>query len=129
LGEASISHYREKLQEKKQPETRKFVGFACIGRACILGAAVLNRLQYIGMKIAVMGAGALGGYFGARLAASGHEVTFIARGAHLAAMQTGGLRVFSPKGDIHLPVVSATDDPTGVGLVDIILFMVKNYDV
>jgi 2-dehydropantoate 2-reductase len=44
-------------------------------------------------------------------------------------MQTGGLRVFSPKGDIHLPVVSATDDPTGVGLVDIILFMVKNYDV
>lgn len=81
------------------------------------------------MRIAVMGAGALGGYFGARLAAAGHEVVLIARGAHLAAIQERGLKVLSPRGDLHMSEIAATDDPRSVGPVDVVLFMVKNYDV
>lgn len=81
------------------------------------------------MKIAIMGAGALGGYFGGRLAAAGHDVTLIARGAHLAAIKANGLRIQSPKGDLHLPEVAATDDPASVGLVDVVMFMVKTYDL
>ncbi|MDU8914156.1 2-dehydropantoate 2-reductase [Aestuariicoccus sp. MJ-SS9] len=81
------------------------------------------------MRIAVMGAGALGGYFGGRLAAAGHEVTLIARGAHLAAIRSKGLRILSPHGDLHVTEIAATDDPGAVGPVDVIMFMVKNYDV
>ncbi len=81
------------------------------------------------MNILVMGAGALGGYFGARLAADGHDVTFVARGAHLAAMRAHGLRVESRCGDLHLETVQATDDPSGAPTPDVVLFMVKNYDV
>lgn len=81
------------------------------------------------MKIAVMGAGALGGYFGGRLAAAGHDVSLIARGAHLAAIRERGLRILSPRGDLHLPAITATDDPGTVGPVDVVMFMLKNYDV
>ncbi|MFQ5622262.1 MAG: 2-dehydropantoate 2-reductase [Paracoccaceae bacterium] len=81
------------------------------------------------MRIAIMGAGALGGYFGGRLAAAGFDVTFIARGAHLAAMKTTGLKIESPRGNLCLPQVNATDDPCEVGPVDHVLFLVKNYDV
>lgn len=81
------------------------------------------------MKIAIMGAGALGGYFGGRLAAARHDVTLIARGAHLQAIRKDGLRIQSPKGDLHLPDIKATDDPSIVGTVDVVMFMVKNYDV
>ncbi len=81
------------------------------------------------MRIAVMGAGALGGYFGGRLAAAGNDVTLIARGAHLAAIHADGLRIESPKGDLHLPDIKATDDAANVGPVDVVMFMVKNYDV
>ncbi len=81
------------------------------------------------MRIAVMGAGALGGYFGGRLAAAGNDVTLIARGAHLTAMRADGLRIESSKGDLHLPDIKATDDPANVGTVDVVMFMVKNYDV
>jgi 2-dehydropantoate 2-reductase len=81
------------------------------------------------MRITIMGAGAMGGYFGARLAAAGNDVTLIARGAHLAAIRADGLRVQSPKGDLHLPDIRATDDPATVGVVDVVMFMVKNYDV
>lgn len=80
------------------------------------------------MKIAVMGAGAIGGYFGGRLAQGGNEVSFIARGAHLAALKADGLRVTSPLGDFSVDPVQATDDPGEVGLVDLVMFMVKNYD-
>ncbi|WP_108659019.1 ketopantoate reductase family protein [Acuticoccus kandeliae] len=79
------------------------------------------------MKIMIMGAGAVGGYFGARLAASGEDVTFIARGAHLDAMRTNGLRIESPNGDLTVPV-KATDDPAEAGTADLILFLVKLYD-
>ena len=80
------------------------------------------------MKIAVMGSGGVGGYFGARLAAAGNEVTFIARGAHLAAIESRGLQVRSPRGDIHIHPAKACDDPAGVGPVDIVLFATKLYD-
>lgn len=81
------------------------------------------------MRFMVMGAGALGAYFGARLAAAGAEVDFIARGAHLEAMQARGLRIESPLGDIMLPRVAAYGDPAEAGPPDVVLFMVKNYDV
>jgi len=81
------------------------------------------------MKIAVMGAGALGGYFGGRLAAEDHTVTLIARGAHLEAIKAQGLTIRSPHGDLHLPDIAATDAPAEAGPVDVVLFMVKNYDV
>ena len=80
------------------------------------------------MKVAVVGAGGVGGYFGARLAEAGADVSFVARGAHLEAMRTGGLKVLSPLGDIHLDRVRATDDPASIGRVDVVLFTVKLYD-
>lgn len=80
------------------------------------------------MRIAVMATGAVGGYFGARLAAAGHEVAFIARGANLAALREKGLVVHSPLGDLHLPRVTASDDPARIGPVDIVLFAVKLWD-
>jgi len=81
------------------------------------------------MRIAVVGSGGVGGGFGAALAQAGADVTFIARGAHLAAMKNEGLRVRSDRGDIHLAPTQATDDPAGIGKVDIVLFCVKLWDV
>ncbi len=77
------------------------------------------------MKIAIVGAGGVGGYFGARLTAAGEDVTFIARGAHLEAMRKNGLRVLSALGDLTLPQVKAESDPTRVGAVDVVLIAVK----
>lgn len=77
------------------------------------------------MKIAVMAAGAVGGYFGGKLALAGHEVTFIARGAHGTAIREKGLRVDSVHGDFVVQNARVTDDPSSVGPVDIILFAVK----
>jgi len=81
------------------------------------------------VKIAIFGSGGVGGYFGGRLAAAGEDVTFIARGAHLAALQEGGLHIESPNGALHLPTVQATARPEDVGPVDVVLFTVKLYDV
>lgn len=81
------------------------------------------------MKIAIFGSGAVGGYFGGRLAAAGDDVTFLARGAHLGALQNDGLHIDSPAGSLHLPKVQATDRPQAVGPVDVVLFTVKLYDV
>jgi 2-dehydropantoate 2-reductase len=77
------------------------------------------------MRIAVMAAGAVGGYFGARLAQAGHEVAFVARGRQLEALRAHGLRVESPLGDLHLPDVNVTDEPAEIGTVDLVLFSVK----
>lgn len=80
------------------------------------------------MKIAVMGVGGTGGYFGGLLARAGEDVTFIARGRHLEALRTRGLQVKSPLfGDFVLNV-RATDDPQEIGPVDLVLFCVKSYD-
>jgi 2-dehydropantoate 2-reductase len=80
------------------------------------------------MRIAAMAAGAVGGYFGARLAAAGHDVFFIARGSNLDAIRANGLTIESVHGDLHLPKPNVTDDPREVGPVDIVLFAVKLWD-
>ena len=80
------------------------------------------------MRIAIVGSGGVGGYFGGRLAAAGVDVAFLARGAHLDAMRERGLRIDSPKGDLHLPRVTAESDPAAIGAVDIAFFAVKLYD-
>ena len=80
------------------------------------------------MRIAVMAAGAVGGYFGARMAAAGHEVHFIARGAHLDAIRKNGLKIESALGNLHLKDAHVTDNPADVGPVDIVLFAVKLWD-
>jgi 2-dehydropantoate 2-reductase len=81
------------------------------------------------MRIAVIGAGGVGGAFGAALAKAGANVTFVARGAHLAAMRKSGLRVLGPRGDVQLTPTQATDDPAGIAPVDFVLFCVKLWDV
>jgi 2-dehydropantoate 2-reductase len=80
------------------------------------------------MRVAIMAAGGVGGYFGGRLAQAGHDVAFIARGAHLAALRQHGLRLESEAGNLHLERVAATDDPASVGPVDFVLFAVKLWD-
>jgi 2-dehydropantoate 2-reductase len=79
------------------------------------------------MKITVVGAGGVGGYFGGRLALAGHDVGFVARGPHLDAIRAHGLRVRSTKGDFEA-VVRASDDPAEIGPSDVVLFCVKSYD-
>jgi 2-dehydropantoate 2-reductase len=95
--------------------------------------AVERRLRHSGreaaLKIGVMGSGGVGGFFGMRLAQAGLDVTFIARGAHLAAMREHGLKIENPQlGDALLTDVKATDDPSTVGVVDVVLFAVKLWD-
>ena len=79
------------------------------------------------MKIAAMGAGGVGGYFGARLQQAGHDVTFFARGRHLEAIRSSGLRIESPHGDALLKV-RVLEDPREAGVVDVVLFAVKLWD-
>jgi 2-dehydropantoate 2-reductase len=81
------------------------------------------------MRIAALGAGAVGGYFGGRLAQAGHDVTFIARGAHLTAIRNAGLRVDSIAGDFVVAPAQATDDPAGVGFVDFVILAVKTWQL
>jgi 2-dehydropantoate 2-reductase len=80
------------------------------------------------MRIAIMGAGGVGGYYGARLVAAGEEVHFIARGAHLAAIREHGLKVESQHGDLLIHPANATDDPATIGPVDVVLFCTKLWD-
>ena len=80
------------------------------------------------MRITVMGAGGVGGYFGAKLAKSGCEVSFVARGAHLAAIRQSGLRVESQSGEIYLPEVRASDDPAAFAAPDYVFICVKLWD-
>ena len=79
------------------------------------------------MRIAIMGSGGLGGYFGARLALGGADVVFIARGAHLAAMKEHGLSVEGPE-PLHVPQVDAVQDPREAGPCDFVVFGVKLWD-
>jgi 2-dehydropantoate 2-reductase len=81
------------------------------------------------MRIAVFGAGGVGGYFGGRLAHAGNDVVFIARGSHLQAMREHGLRVKSIQGDFAVPSVEATDDPAQVGPVDLVFVAVKAWQI
>ncbi len=81
------------------------------------------------MKIAVVGAGGVGGYFGGRLASSGLDVTFVARGEHLKAMREKGLKVISFLGDFSVPRAQATDDFGTIGQVDLVILGVKAWQV
>ena len=81
------------------------------------------------MRIAVVGTGGIGGPYGAALAKSGAEVTFVARGAHLAAIRENGLRIEGDRGETHIKPAQATDDIAGIGTVDFVLFCVKFWDV
>ncbi len=81
------------------------------------------------MRIAVIGAGGVGGYFGARLAQAGHDISFVARGAHLAAIRERGLSVESARGDATITNATATDDPGSIAPCDVIMFCVKLWDV
>ncbi len=81
------------------------------------------------MKIAMMGSGGVGGFFGGRLARAGYDVSFIARGKHLAAMREQGLTIENePQGNLHVPRVRVTDDPASIGPVDFVIVSVKLWD-
>lgn len=80
-------------------------------------------------RVAVVGPGGVGGYFGARIAQAGHEVVFIARGEHLKAIREQGLRVESPLGDVHIFPAQATDDSSEVGPVDLVLVATKAWQL
>ncbi len=79
------------------------------------------------MKILIMGTGGVGGYYGGLLAQQGHDVTFVARGSHLHAIQQAGLKINSIHGDFTIFPAQATQDPHEAGKVDLILFCVKTY--
>ncbi|MBK7063111.1 MAG: 2-dehydropantoate 2-reductase [Rubrivivax sp.] len=81
------------------------------------------------MRVLILGSGGVGGYFGAQLAKAGHEVFFVARGAHLQALQTRGLRVDSPLSPVQLQPVHAGSDPASIDQPDIVLFCPKLWDV
>jgi len=81
------------------------------------------------MRIAIFGAGGLGGYYGVRLAQAGHDVAFIARGAQLNAIRKNGLKLISPLGDAHLKKTTATSDPREIGPVDAVVVAVKTWQV
>jgi 2-dehydropantoate 2-reductase len=81
------------------------------------------------MRIAVFGTGGAGGYFGAQLAQAGEEVVFIARGDHLEAIRTQGLRVETPRGEILIAPAQASDDPARIGIVDAVIVGVKTWQV
>jgi 2-dehydropantoate 2-reductase len=80
------------------------------------------------LRIAIMGSGGVGGYFGARLAMGGADVHFVARGAHLAAMRERGLAVEGGPEPIHLAKIEVTDEPETIGAVDLVMFCVKLWD-
>ena len=81
------------------------------------------------MRIAIFGVGGVGGYFGGRLAQAGEDVVFLARGDHLQALRANGLHVESTKGDFTVHSVQATDSPSEVGIVDVVLLGVKAWQV
>lgn len=85
----------------------------------------MGRKEKNVMKIIIYGAGGVGGYFGGRLVQAGANVTFIARGEHLKALRTSGLKVDSISGDFHLPEVQATDNAAEIGEVDVVISCVK----
>ena len=121
LGMLSINHGRELMKQAPRVAPTGSCGGG-VGWGT-LTANVWRR----DMKIAVMGSGGVGGYFGGMLAKAGNPVTFIARGEHLQAIQSKGLRVVHNAGEFTVDA-AATDNPEDVGLVDLVMFCVKAYD-
>jgi 2-dehydropantoate 2-reductase len=89
----------------------------------------VTRVQDEAMRIAVIGSGGIGAYFGGRLAASGHDVVFVARGSHLEAIRAHGLQVASVAGDVTVSPAQATDDIASIGPVDVVLLAVKTWQI
>lgn len=81
------------------------------------------------MKIAIFGSGGLGAYYGARFTQAGHDVSFIARGAHLDALKKNGLTLFSPVGDLHLKDLAVTSEPADLGIQDLVIVAVKTWQL
>src|SRR5512135_2855386 len=81
------------------------------------------------MRFAIFGAGGLGAFYGARLAAAGYDVGFVARGAQLEALRTKGLQVLSPLGDLRLEKPRASSDPAELGQADAVLVGVKTWQL
>lgn len=84
---------------------------------------------WLAMKFAIFGSGGLGAFYGARLAAAGHEVGFVARGAQLEALKKKGLQVYSPMGDLKLEKLAASNDPAELGVADVVVVAVKTWQV
>jgi 2-dehydropantoate 2-reductase len=101
----------------------------CFVRSLTNPDTIIPVILEVTMHIVVFGAGGVGGYFGGRLAASGQEVTFIARGMHLEALLSQGLTVQSPKGDFSVHPVHATDDTSQVRDVNVVLVCVKAWQI
>lgn len=80
------------------------------------------------MRIAILGSGGVGGYFGGRLAAACSDVTFVARGAHLAALRRNGLKITSPRGNLHIPQVKTAETINEIETADLVLVAVKLWD-
>jgi 2-dehydropantoate 2-reductase len=80
------------------------------------------------MKIVVLGSGGVGGYFGGRLAVAGNDVTFVARGAHLAALRRNGLKIISPRGDLDIPRIKTAETIGDMEVADLVLVSVKLWD-
>jgi 2-dehydropantoate 2-reductase len=95
----------------------------------MIRSQVARLWENIGMRIAIYGTGAVGGYFGGRLAQAGQDVVFLARGEHLRAIREHGLRVTSIAGDFIIRPAHATDRPDDVGPVDTVLVSVKAWQV
>src|SRR4051794_19843527 len=92
------------------------------------GCGTAGVLQCGAMRFAILGSGGVGGYYGARLARAGHDVTFIARGAHLAAIRERGLEVRSPALGSFIVRAAAEEDSSRIGVVDVVVLAVKSYD-
>lgn len=80
------------------------------------------------MRIVILGSGGVGGYFGGRLAAGGSDVTFVARGAHLAALRRNGLKITSPRGNLHIPQIKTAETIREIETADLVLVGVKLWD-
>src|SRR5688572_33322440 len=80
------------------------------------------------MRIAIMGAGGIGGYYGGKLDHAGNDVVLVTRGEHLRAIQANGLKLAGPAGDAHVRGIQATDDPSAIAPVDVVVFCVKLFD-
>ena len=80
------------------------------------------------MRIVILGSGGVGGYFGGRLAAAGSDVTFVARGAHLAALRRNGLKITSPRGNLHIPEIKTAETIRDIETADLVLVGVKLWD-
>src|SRR5215207_8310357 len=120
------------LRSSPRPTFQKYASGGCVPLSALpsllyYGALIISRSR-LGMRIAVIGAGGTGGYFGGLLAQAGEEVTFIARGAQLEALRRRGLTLESRLAGTFTIPVRATDDPSEMGPLDLVLFCVKTYD-